>query len=41
MAHLGPGILTRYGHSFGNPYGAIDGAVHSVERAAAEILEAP
>jgi monoamine oxidase len=56
MAHLPPGILTRYGHLLRKPFGrvhwagtetatishgAIDGAVHSGERAAAEILAAP
>jgi monoamine oxidase len=53
MAHLPPGILTRYGHLLREPlgrvhwagtetsatsHGAIDGAVRSGERAAAEIL---
>ena len=54
MAHLRPGILTRYGPLLREPYGrvhwagtetattshgAIDGAVRSGERAAAEILD--
>jgi len=54
MAHLPPGILTRYGHLLREPWGrvhwagtetattshgAIDGAVRSGERAAAEILD--
>jgi monoamine oxidase len=54
MAHLPPGILTRYGVLYRQPFGlvhwagtetattshgAIDGAVRSGERAAAEILE--
>ena len=54
MAHLPPGILTRYGHLLRAPFGrvhwagtetattshgAIDGAVRSGERAAAEILD--
>lgn len=54
MAHLGPGILTRYGSLLREPlglvhwagtetsttsHGAIDGAVRSGERAAAEILD--
>ena len=54
MAHLGPGILTRYGPLLREPFGrvhwagtetstvshgAIDGAVRSGERAAAEILD--
>jgi monoamine oxidase len=54
MAHLPPGILTRYGHLLREPlglvhwggtetsttsHGAIDGAVRSGERAAAEILD--
>jgi monoamine oxidase len=54
MAHLPPGILTRYGQLYREPFGrvhwagtetattshgAIDGAVHSGERAAAEILD--
>jgi monoamine oxidase len=55
MAHLPPGILTRYGPLLREPlgrvhwagtetsttsHGAIDGAVRSGERAAAEVLEA-
>ena len=55
MAHLPPGILTRYGSLLREPvgrvhwagtetstvsHGAIDGAVRSGQRAAAEILEA-
>lgn len=55
MAHLPPGILTRYGPILREPmgrvhwagtetatvsHGAIDGAVRSGQRAAAEILEA-
>ena len=55
MAHLPPGILTRYGHLLREPldtvhfagtetasisHGAIDGAIRSGERAAAEILSA-
>jgi monoamine oxidase len=55
MAHLPPGILTRYGRLLREPvgrvhwagtetstvsHGAIDGAVRSGQRAAAEILEA-
>jgi monoamine oxidase len=55
MAHLPPGILTRYGPLLREPvgrvhwagtetstisHGAIDGAVRSGQRAAAEILEA-
>jgi monoamine oxidase len=55
LAHLPPGILTRYGHLLRTPFGrirwagtetattshgAIDGAVRSGERAAAEILDA-
>ena len=54
MAHLGPGILTRYGTLLREPFGhvhwagtetsttshgAIDGAVRSGERVAAEILD--
>ena len=54
MAHLPPGILTRYGPLLREPFGrvhwagtetsttshgAIDGAVRSGERAAAEILD--
>jgi monoamine oxidase len=54
MAHLRPGILTRYGPLLREPYGrvhwagtetsttshgAIDGAVRSGERAAAEVLD--
>jgi monoamine oxidase len=54
LAHLPPGILTRYGHLLRTPFGrvhwagtetatmshgAIDGAVRSGERAAAEILD--
>jgi monoamine oxidase len=54
MAHLPPGILTRYGPLLRAPfgrvhwagtetatvsYGAIDGAIRSGERAAAEVLE--
>ena len=54
MAHLPPGILTRYGHLIREPFGrvhwagtetatishgAIDGAVRSGERVAAEILD--
>jgi monoamine oxidase len=54
MAHLPPGILTRYGPLIREPFervhwagtetsttshGAIDGAVRSGERAAAEILD--
>ena len=54
MAHLPPGILTRYGALYRQPFGlvhwagtetattshgAIDGAVRSGERAAAEILD--
>jgi monoamine oxidase len=54
MAHLPPGVLTRYGHLLRQPWlqvhwagtetstvshGAIDGAVRSGERAAAEILD--
>ena len=54
MAHLRPGILTRYGPVIRQPFGrvhwagtetstashgAIDGAVRSGERAAAEILD--
>jgi monoamine oxidase len=54
MAHLRPGILTRFGHLIREPlgrvhwagtetstisHGAIDGAVRSGERAAAEILD--
>jgi monoamine oxidase len=54
MAHLPPGILTRYGSLYREPFGrvhwagtetattshgAIDGAVRSGERAAAEILD--
>jgi monoamine oxidase len=54
MAHLPPGILTRYGHLLRQPFrrvhwagtetatvshGAIDGAVRSGERAAAEVLD--
>jgi monoamine oxidase len=53
MAHLPPGILTRYGPLIREPFGrihwagtetstishgAMDGAVRSGERAAAEIL---
>ena len=53
MAHFPPGLLTRYGRLFREPFGrvhwagtetattshgAIDGAVRSGERAAAEIL---
>jgi monoamine oxidase len=56
MAHLPPGILTRYGPLLREPFGrvhwagtetstsshgAIDGAVRSGERAAAEILDRP
>jgi monoamine oxidase len=56
MAHLPPGILTRYGPLLREPFGrvhwagtetattshgAIDGAVRSGERAAAEILDGP
>jgi monoamine oxidase len=54
MAHLRPGILTRYGRLLREPFGrvhwagtetsttshgAIDGAVRSGERAAAEVLD--
>jgi monoamine oxidase len=54
MAHLPPGIITRYGHLLREPFarvhwagtetattshGAIDGAVRSGERAAAEVLD--
>ncbi|MDQ1402708.1 MAG: monoamine oxidase [Actinomycetota bacterium] len=54
MAHLPPGVLTRFGHLLREPFGrvhwagtetsttshgAIDGAVRSGERAAAEILD--
>jgi monoamine oxidase len=54
MAHLPPGILTRFGPLVRQPFGrvhwagtetattshgAIDGAVRSGERAAAEILD--
>jgi len=54
MAHLPPGVLTRYGPLLREPFGrvhwagtetsttshgAIDGAVRSGERAAAEILD--
>jgi monoamine oxidase len=54
MAHLPPGILTRYGALYREPFGrvhwagtetattshgAIDGAVRSGERAAAEVLD--
>jgi monoamine oxidase len=54
MAHLPPGLLTRYGPLLRQPFGrvhwagtetsttshgAIDGAVRSGERAAAEILD--
>jgi monoamine oxidase len=54
MAHLPPGVITRYGHLLREPHGrlhwagtetatishgAIDGAIRSGERAAAEILD--